>query len=103
MNTCGGTFICESNSLRAVFIIDGVIAMKFTAKVTPVVSDFDTYSVMLTYDDFDDLTSKRSYHGRFGVDKFKITLKNGPVIEGTMIEHISPAVTVTGTGTWESD
>ncbi|KAI0785694.1 hypothetical protein C8Q75DRAFT_326783 [Abortiporus biennis] len=105
MPTSSGTFNRDSaNRLEALFIIDGITLWRFTANVTPSLPPFDTYSVWLTYNDIDDLSSRRTYHGLIGESRFKITLKNGPTIEGAMEQPgLSPAVTVTGSGTWESD
>ncbi|KAL4252821.1 hypothetical protein ABKN59_005388, partial [Abortiporus biennis] len=81
MPTVDGTLTRNStNRFTAVFDIEGT-SMSFTANVTPAVGEYVVNDVKLTYDDADQLTTKRSYHGRIGFGILKLTLKNGPVID----------------------
>ncbi|KAI0785696.1 hypothetical protein C8Q75DRAFT_326778 [Abortiporus biennis] len=105
MPTVEGSFTRDSsNRFTAVFDVDGT-SMSFTANVTPAIESFEATEVTLTYDDVDHLTSKRSYHGRIGPGSIKLTIQNGPVIDGTIDGSKAtgyPRATVVGSGTWEA-
>ncbi|KAL4252801.1 hypothetical protein ABKN59_005415 [Abortiporus biennis] len=104
MPTVKGSFHRNSpNRITAVFVVDG-IQVTYTATVSPSIQPFTSNNARLTYDDIDDLASTRGYDGRIGTDTFKLTLKNGPVIEGNLnVPGIAPAATVNGSGAWESN
>ncbi|KAL4252793.1 hypothetical protein ABKN59_005392 [Abortiporus biennis] len=104
MPTAKGSFHRESaNRFIAVFVVDG-IQVSYSATVSPSMQPFTSNNATLTYDDVDDLTSTRGYEGRIGTDDFKLTIKNGPTIEGQLnVPGISPAATVNGSGAWESN
>ncbi|KAL4252792.1 hypothetical protein ABKN59_005393 [Abortiporus biennis] len=105
MTIVAGTLIrLTSNRLKAVFIIENV-PMTFTANVSPAIQPFVTYAVVLTFNNVNELTSRRSYNGRIGVGTLKLTLSNGPVIEGFIVNPpgVTPASNVNGTGTWNPE
>ena len=104
MPTASGTFVrASANRVTAVFVIDG-IQSTFSATVSPSMQPFTSNSATLTYDNADQLTSTRSYTGHIGTDNYAITFANGPSFEGTLnTPGISPASTVTGTGSWEQN
>ncbi|EJD41451.1 hypothetical protein AURDEDRAFT_115507 [Auricularia subglabra TFB-10046 SS5] len=83
----------------AVFLIDG-LNYNFPGNFNPSVQTFESDNATLTYDNTNELTSTREFEGQIGTTSVKITLANGPTIEGTLNMPISPASTVSGTGVW---
>ncbi|KAI0785674.1 hypothetical protein C8Q75DRAFT_325938 [Abortiporus biennis] len=104
MPVADGTFHRDSaNRIKAVFVIDE-IQITFTGTVSPAMQPFTSNNAKITYGDVNELTATRTYLGRIGVNTFKLTFKNGPVIEGELnVPGIAPASTVNGSGAWESN
>lgn len=102
MSTAKGTFVRNSsNRLTATFVVDG-IQITFNATVSPAVQAFTSNNATLNYTEMDQLTSTRRYSGIIGTDTFKLTLDNGPVMEGQLNPPgLSPANSVSGSGAWE--
>jgi hypothetical protein len=103
MPTANGTLTrVSANRIIAVFIVDD-IQQTFNAAISPALQPFTSNQATLTYNSEGDLTSTRHFSGVIGTTTFKLTLDNGPIIEGALnIPGVSPASTVDGSGAWEA-
>ncbi|KAF5126285.1 hypothetical protein E5D57_000196 [Metarhizium anisopliae] len=103
MPTVNGTLNHISpNRFTASFFIKGVV-YQFPATVSPGLPTYTTNNTILKYTSVNDLTSTHHFSGVMGVNKFELAEDNGPIIKGDLNEPgIVPAITVDGSGQWES-
>lgn len=101
--TAYGSLVRNSaNRLTASFLING-LAYNFISTVSPALPAFTTNNTTLKYDDVNQLTSTHAFSGQIGVSTFKLTLDNGPIIQGDLNPPgVVPAISVNGDGVWET-
>lgn len=76
------------------------ILYNFTGDLSPSVPDFSANVATLKYDNVGELTTTREFSGQVGITHIILNIVNSPVISGTLDLPISPASTVSGSGTW---
>ncbi|KAF8154464.1 hypothetical protein B0H34DRAFT_716572 [Crassisporium funariophilum] len=91
-STAGGRFACT-------FLIDDLM-YNFSGSFASSVPAFTSNTATLAYTTLNQLVSTRSFDGRVGPNNIKLTLANGPVIDGVLDMPISPGSTVSGSGVW---
>lgn len=103
-----GTMTCiNGNKFTAVFKIKPkdageVTTYTFSGDWTSNVQDFSVPSAKLDYDNIQQLTAVHPITGTIGIDDVDFTIENGPKITGALKNEVDPAVSVKGTGAWES-
>lgn len=101
MPTAPGFVKATSSGTKFVasFIIDDIL-YNYAGSVNPSVQNFSCNNATLTYTSLGQLTTTRTYEGKIGTSTIKLTLANGPVIEGPLDMPIAPASTVSGNAVW---
>ncbi|KID83265.1 hypothetical protein MGU_09450 [Metarhizium guizhouense ARSEF 977] len=101
--TAYGIFTLDGdNRINASFTTTDGRNKSFLTTVSPALPTFTTSKAKVKYDHLSQLTSTHSFSGQIGTLTFKLTLDNGPIIEGDVNQPgVIPAISVTGDGVWE--
>ncbi|KAF8165919.1 hypothetical protein B0H34DRAFT_690965 [Crassisporium funariophilum] len=91
----GGRFTCT-------FIIDDIM-YTFSGSFASIVPNFTSNNTKLTYNSVDQLTHTRQFDGRVGPNNVKLTLFDGPEIDGVLDMPLDLGFTISGSGVWHAD
>jgi hypothetical protein len=82
-----------------------LVSSHFGRNFNPEVLMFKSNNAVLTYESLDELIATHPWNGQVGSDKFKLkmSIANGPSIEGPLNMLVEPASSVDGSGTWTQD
>ncbi|KAH9479064.1 hypothetical protein JR316_0007641 [Psilocybe cubensis] len=85
----------------ATFVLpDTGMQVNFLGNFSSSIQTFNCSNATLTYTDNNQITATRQFDGQLGTNNLKLTLMNGPVIEGVLDMPISPPSSVAGSGVW---
>ncbi|KDN39482.1 hypothetical protein RSAG8_08777, partial [Rhizoctonia solani AG-8 WAC10335] len=72
----------------------------YSANIDPSVEPFNSNGAILIFDSASQLIGTYEYDGKVGTNDVKLSLANGPTIEGQLDAPISSESAVNGSGTW---
>ncbi|KAH9477454.1 hypothetical protein JR316_0009667 [Psilocybe cubensis] len=85
----------------ATFVLPGSgMQVNYLGNFSSSIQTFNSANATLKYNADNELTATRQFDGQLGVNNIKLTLTNGPVIEGVLDMPISPPSSVSGSGVW---
>ncbi|KAI3536399.1 hypothetical protein CTAM01_02606 [Colletotrichum tamarilloi] len=94
--------VAGGSKFTSTFLIDDV-QYHFSGTISPAVPDFTSNEATLEYESLGSLTSNRDFDGTVGTQSITLEVANGTKLTGQFDRPISPASSVSGTGTWSQN
>ena len=91
-----------NSKLQAQFTLPNGSRLHFLGHFNPAVEEFESRDATLTYSNPGALTASHNFYAKIGRGTIFIAIggDNGPIVEGQLVQPLSPASRVVGFGSW---